>query len=231
MKKLLRKNVGSSDNSGGTTDILDIYYADLSKVSVLNKDVEFRLLQEYSNPSITDERKTTILKQVVESNLKLVFSLAKYLWKDQDKNTLQELISAGNEGLVAAINKFDPVYKVRLCTYAGHWINMYMRKVQKGPVKIPVDKAIPKYLEQSYAPEGTYTEDYDSLLSEDRDSIATWLRFLTERERFIVEHSYGLHPFDPVSLKEIGAKLNLSSERVRQIRTTAVEKLKSWTKY
>ena len=231
MKKLLRKKEAATDDFSSATDILDIYYSDLSKVSVLNKDLEFKLLQEYSNPSVSLDRKTTILKQVVESNLKLVFSLAKYLWKDQDKNTLQELISAGNEGLVAAINKFDPVYKVRLCTYAGHWINMYMRKVQKGPVKIPVDKPIPKYMEQSYAPEGTYTEDYDSLLSEDKEAIATWLRFLSERERFIVEHSYGLHPFEPISLKEIGARLNLSSERVRQIRTTAVEKLKSWTKY
>jgi RNA polymerase sigma factor (sigma-70 family) len=213
------------------SDVLDIYYSDLSKVSVLHKDIEFRLLQEYVNPSTSSERKSTILKQVVESNLKLVFSLAKYLWKDQDKNTLQELISAGNEGLVAAVNKFDPSYKVRLCTYAGHWINMHMRKVQKGPVKVPVDKVLPKYVDSSIVPEGSYSEDYDSLLSDDKDSIATWLRFLSERERFIVERSYGLNPFDPISLKEIGKKLNLSSERVRQIRTAAVEKLKYWTKY
>lgn len=197
----------------------------------MDKDTEFNLLVEYSDENTTSDRKAIILNKVVESNLKLVFSLAKFLWKDKDKQTLQDLLSAGNEGLLLAINKFDPSYKVRLCTYAGHWITMCMRKVQPGPVKTPIDKPSPKYLDASLAPEGSYSLSEDDLMQVDdqsREAISLWLRFLTTRERYIVEHSYGLNPFKPASLKDIGSKLMLSSERVRQIRFEAVSKLRRW---
>jgi RNA polymerase sigma factor (sigma-70 family) len=214
-------------------DLLDVYYEELSRVVVLDKDLEFKYMEEYSNSETSVDRKNSILKAVIESNLKLVFSLAKNLWQDKNKETLQELISAGNEGLMLAMNKFDPKYKVRFCTYAGHWVNMCMRKVQKGPVRTPADKAAPKYLGEEKAPQGMYMVDLYELLEEDDDkaSLLLWSRFLSERERYILEHSYALSSKNFKSLKDIGKRLNLSSERVRQIRTEAVNKLRKWCQF
>jgi RNA polymerase primary sigma factor len=232
MARTPKKSESTSSNQD--IDLLDIYYEELSRVTVLDKDTEFNLLVEYCNSDTSTERKSIILEQVVESNLKLVFSLAKDLWKDKDKQTLQDLLSAGNEGLILAINKFDPKFKVRLCTYAGHWIAMCMRKVRSGPVRVPIDKPGPKYAPESAAPEGKYSLEVDDILQVDdsmREALASWLRFLTSRERYIIEHSYGLNPFKPCSLKEIGNKLSLSSERVRQIRFDAIHKLSGWVKF
>jgi RNA polymerase sigma factor (sigma-70 family) len=223
----LRKTATKDDQG----DSLDAYYNQLSTVTILDKDLEFRYMQEYCSVNTPEDRKTTIREKVAESNLKLVFSLAKYLWKDKDKETLQELISAGNEGLLMAMDRYDPKYNVRFCTYAGHWVLMCMRKVQKSPVRHPTDKAPPKIFGEEAIPITAYEVNLYEVLEEDDDmqSLKTFSRFLTEREIYILNYSHGLLDHGQVkSLKDIGKKLKLSSERVRQLKTEAVKKLKTW---
>jgi RNA polymerase sigma factor (sigma-70 family) len=225
------KNGKGNNLSEQPEDGLDSYYNQLAEVTILDKELEFKYMEEYCRSTTSDSRKITIRQKVAESNLKLVFSLAKYLWKDKDKETLQELIAAGNEGLLIAMDRYDPKYKVRFCTYAGHWILMCMRKVQKGPLRLPADKAVPKILPEEAVPGEIYEVNLYEVLeqSHDLDSLRTWMRFLTERERYIVEYSHGLSESGQIkSLREIGKKLKLSSERVRQLKTEAVKKLHRW---
>jgi RNA polymerase sigma factor (sigma-70 family) len=215
-------------------DSLDTYYNQLSTVTILDKDLEFKYMQEYCDSKTSDDRKTIIRQKVAESNLKLVFSLAKYLWKDKDKETLQDLISAGNEGLLMAMDRYDPKYNVRFCTYAGHWVLMCMRKVQKSPVRYPTDKKPPRILGEEAVPVGSFEMNLYEVLeeSDDLDSLRTFFRFLTEREIYILNNSHGLVEGGNVkSLRDIGKKLKLSSERVRQLKSGAVAKLKRWCEY
>jgi len=66
----------------------------------------------------------------------------------------------------------------------------------------------------------------DELL--DHDVLASVLQMierLDEREATVLRMRFGLGDMDPHTLKEIGEKLNLTRERVRQIETEALERL------
>ncbi len=62
-----------------------------------------------------------------------------------------------------------------------------------------------------------------------REEMRAALRLLSGRERRIVGLYYGLDEREPVSLETIGQEINLSRERVRQIRNSALAKLRGTT--
>jgi len=59
-----------------------------------------------------------------------------------------------------------------------------------------------------------------------REEMSEALQLLSARERGIVGRYYGLGQEDPVSLETIGQDINLSRERVRQIRNRALAKIR-----
>ena len=112
--------------------VLDRYYVELSKVKIFSPDEERELFREYlrragEEDPISSRRRTYLRTLLIESCLKLVFSLAKRYWMDRDSHTLQALISAGNVGLVEAVEKFDPERGTRFASYASFWILMHIR--------------------------------------------------------------------------------------------------------
>jgi RNA polymerase primary sigma factor len=68
----------------------------------------------------------------------------------------------------------------------------------------------------------------DNLLVEEslRSEIQTALNALNERERNVVEASYGINQPE-LTLEEIGNKFGLTRERVRQIKEKAIRKLRA----
>jgi RNA polymerase primary sigma factor len=60
----------------------------------------------------------------------------------------------------------------------------------------------------------------------DLDRMREFLKELPERSRRILELRYGLAGEDPLTLREIGDKVNLSRERVRQIEADALATLR-----
>lgn len=59
-----------------------------------------------------------------------------------------------------------------------------------------------------------------------KQSINICLNKLTKREKFVLEHSFGLNDKLELKLEEIGEKLGLTRERCRQIKNEALEKIK-----
>jgi RNA polymerase sigma factor (sigma-70 family) len=220
------------DNSSLELDIVDIYYTALSRVEILDKASEKSLLITYKNTSCK-KTKEKIKDTVIKSNLRLVFGFAKNFWDQKDPVKLQELIAQGNIGLLLALDKFEPKYNVRFCTYAGHWVLMSMRKAHIGLIKSNGKPLIIE--EETSIPEKPYVQDFDSAIEnvQQRHILNTWLRFLSERERYIIINSFSLKDAAAASksLRDMASTLKLSSERVRQLKTQALDKLALWLTY
>jgi RNA polymerase primary sigma factor len=60
-----------------------------------------------------------------------------------------------------------------------------------------------------------------------KDSIRNLLETLPERERYVIERRYGLDGGKCATLEEIGDAIGITRERVRQIQSTALRRLRS----
>ncbi len=71
--------------------------------------------------------------------------------------------------------------------------------------------------------------DTEDLFMEDalKDSVRNLLEALPERERYVVERRYGLDGGGCATLSEIGAGIGITRERVRQIQSSALRRLRS----
>ena len=72
--------------------------------------------------------------------------------------------------------------------------------------------------------------DYELIRRSLREEVERMLRGLTQRERLIVELRFGLGKEEAMTLKEVGKRLKLSRERVRQLEERAKQKLRVWAK-
>jgi RNA polymerase nonessential primary-like sigma factor len=228
-------------------DIISDYYESLSKIKILSKAEEKQEFFKYKNGNSRAGEK------LIESCLRLSFSIAKKYWKDNNPETLKDLISSGNEGLLRALNRFDPSKDVKFSTYSAYWVLMYVRKyvvedskVVKPPIAIRRKLRLQDATKSPSNIEYKEAQDYNTVctsptpeaLYEEKDSLAQQqfvlegvLRFLTSRERLVVSSVYGLKNEPCRSLCSLGRELGLSSERIRQIKESATAKLSSWGNY
>jgi len=59
-----------------------------------------------------------------------------------------------------------------------------------------------------------------------REDVVRALARFTKRERLIIEHYFGLGQDEPETLEQIGQRLGLTRERIRQIKEEALDKLR-----
>ncbi len=76
---------------------------------------------------------------------------------------------------------------------------------------------------------GDYSQDPETMIVENalKEDIETILTELSDKEREIISHRFGLQGKKPLSLKDIGARFNLTKERIRQIEKKTLGKLRS----
>ena len=77
---------------------------------------------------------------------------------------------------------------------------------------------------------GETEADTEDLLMESalQDHVRDLLDVLPERERYVIERRYGLVGDGPTTLEEIGAGIGVTRERVRQIQTSALRRLRAY---
>jgi len=216
-------------------DSLTQYYGEMSRVEILSPSEERKLIISYLNIKEETVEKKALRERIIRSALRYVISEArKHPRAIKDRAALQDLISAGNIGLVRALNKFQPEQGTRFLTYAGWWVRHEMREAAKHlnichvpthalskGTKPPIPTELQDY--NLYEPEETeFTEELHFI-----HCIGKLLNLasLNVRETFIIKSCYGIDTI-PRTLKQVGNILGITGERVRQIREVALKKLR-----
>lgn len=76
-------------------------------------------------------------------------------------------------------------------------------------------------------PNNTVTPEQDAITQSLSHSIEELLQFLSERERFILIHRFGLNGNECLSLSKIGLLLGVTKERIRQLEKQALGQAKT----
>lgn len=100
---------------------LSNYYESILKEPLLTKEEELDLFLTYQDQGLPMKERTAARDKVIRANLRFVFKEAKNYSKN-DPNLFEELIAAGNEGLLVAFEKYTPGLGHKFLTYAGWWV-------------------------------------------------------------------------------------------------------------
>ncbi|MDO4586265.1 MAG: sigma-70 family RNA polymerase sigma factor [Planctomycetia bacterium] len=172
-----------------------------------------------------------VKNEIISSNLRLVVSIAKK--HISSSVSFYELISDGNLSLMKAVEKFDYYKGNKFSTYAS-WalFRNYART-------IPDEQ---KYRERFKPQDLDMFElkvDHRATLSQEEriywERISQVDRFMNElddRERAIIQRRYGLGMQNDrhQTLRQVGKEMGVTKERVRQIETRALAKLRKVAK-
>jgi RNA polymerase primary sigma factor len=218
---------------------LGAYLREIAKLPRLTVDEERAL-----GARIQDDRDEAAMARLVEANLRFVVSYAKR-YRGHGVSFL-DLIHEGNLGLMEAARRFDPVHNVKFITYAVWWVRQSLMHVLADstrafsfPPKMfgalhaggpgGEDISLSETLGDRLPLDQVAVED-ELIHQADLDELAAALLDLEGKEREVVRLRYGLGDGEPQTLQEIGDRLHLSRERVRQIESRAKDKLRRSTR-
>ncbi|MEX0678751.1 MAG: sigma-70 family RNA polymerase sigma factor [Pirellulales bacterium] len=164
--------------------------------------------------------------QIIQANLRLVVSIMKRYVTENDGTF--ELISEGNVSLMRAVEKFDYTRGFRFSTYASWAIQKNNAREFANQIK----RRIRFQTSHDEALADCPQEHFDPLHAERAQQeravrVAKVLARLNTRDRQIIEGRFGLAGNQEAkTLKEVGAEMGVSKERVRQLEQRAMERLR-----
>ncbi len=229
------------EDNGST---LNAYLREIAKLPRLSVDEERAL-----GARIQYDRDAEALTQLIEANLRFVVSYAKR-YRGLGVAFL-DLIHEGNLGLIEAARRFDPARNVKFITYAVWWIRESMMHLlsdqtrafsfppklfpvlYRGTEDVSLNDPIGAGFDEGPSRErgdllahGQAAVDDEMIHQSDIDELTNALAELDRKEREVVRLRFGLDDDQEHTLQEIGDRLHLSRERVRQIESRAKEKLR-----
>jgi len=221
--------------------VISSYLRRVNRASRLSRDEETILVHRASR----GERDTT--DRLVEANVAFVIRVA---MEFRGRGVpFEDLVHEGCVGLLKAVRRFDPENGARFMTYASFWVRKSILDALGDQVRLV---RVPRYQRtqhgRPYARElrlddpVAYDDDRtladslsdDHALSPDAELIAhesihrmrRALRALPARDRAILASRFGLHGGRAMTLTEVGSRLSISRERVRQIESAALSHLR-----
>ncbi|HEY3245162.1 MAG TPA: sigma-70 family RNA polymerase sigma factor [Phycisphaerae bacterium] len=170
-------------------------------------------------------RAEAVKNQIIRANLRLVVSIAKK--HVGARPNFFEVVSDGNLSLMRAVEKFDFARGYRFSTYAS-WAIMknYARTIPEQHYHVNRYVTGQEELLDAIPDHRSDIPSTESLAGV-RDVLVAGLNQLTPRERSIVAQHFGLTgDGSGQTLEELGNRLGVTKERVRQIEKRAIEKLR-----
>ena len=218
--------------------------------------VFMRLADRHTRPgreeegAITDRARrhdAQAIERLVIANLPFVVHVAKDF---RGRGVpFEDLLSEGCVGLLKAIRRFDPASGTRFMTYASFWVR---KAILQALVDQPRTVRVPRYAREQgrFAPrevridaevaglgEVTFAERLvdrgrpspaESLISrQERRRLRGHVLALSHREQAVIASRFGLLGEPAQTLNEVGLRLGISRERVRQIEAGALKRLRS----
>ena len=163
--------------------------------------------------------------QIICSYLALVVSIVRK-WTG-DHQDFFDLVSEGNVTLIQASEGFDFTRGVRFTTYATRAIiNNFIRRIPRDRrcrVRFATGR---EGLLQALADHRDSGRADATDQEQSREIIRKMLGSLNDREQMIIVRRFGLAG-DKQTLREVGQELGISKERVRQLESRALDKLRA----
>lgn len=122
MKK--EKKVRITDRSAKGVDVL---LKEIRRINLLSKEEEYELWQKMKEGDMTARVK------LIKANMRYVVKRAKDF--QGSKDALEDLIMAGAEGMVQAVDKFDANLGFRFISFATYYIDNEIRKTANNHMK------------------------------------------------------------------------------------------------
>lgn len=235
------RNIGRND----FTDSVKTYYQELRRFSPISREKEKELMIKTKSGDVEARN------EIITANLRFVFDIAKkYRGHGVD---IADLISEGNKGLLKAIDKYDTTKDVKFFTYAVWWIRQHMMQViedkrssNKNEVnfddEFPTENQVIENVsiqddeDQDFYYDGKDIADIsentvyeiNEEYSQKQFVVQKLLATLDERERLVVMKYFGMEKDDDGhKLEEISNEMNLSTERVRQLKVKAINTMRA----
>lgn len=206
---------------------LDTYFEEVKKYKrLLSREEEIELAIKIQ------EGDENAINKLVQHNLRFVINIAKKFRDKYPNVPFSDIISEGNVGLLKAAKKFDPSRNIKFSSYAVWWIKASIKECISDYLSectVYDDKDLDNITESEYMYD-RINDEYEKKLNDiqsRRSAVEDLIQCLEERERNIIMLFFGLgEDAKAMNLDEISKKMSITKERVRQIKDSALVKLK-----
>jgi RNA polymerase primary sigma factor/RNA polymerase sigma factor len=178
-----------------------------------------------ADTKVASKEAVAIRNRIVESNLRLVVSLATHFAAPE--RSLEELVSEASLPLIRCVESFDSGRGIRFSTYATRALTNFFARLRRQDYR--------RRLRLHFGDDRVYAtwmggpsiESENLIQAEECRRLAEKLARLSSRERVLVTDRFGLTgDRRPLTFRELGARHGLSKERVRVITAEAIARLR-----
>ena len=213
---------GESPQGSEESTLLSMFMRDVGRLPVLTRAEESALIVRAAEGDKAAE------DRIVASCLRFVVKIALSHWTALNKHysglSPMDLIQEASIGLLRCVRRFNPSFGYRVLTYAEPAIRHGIAKVILDCRRhecASLDENVPGYEDETYL-DRLPSEDESPDVTTYHAELVDLMEGLKKREKTIIEE----HFLKDKTLEEIAGMLRVTAERVRQIETKALFRLR-----